>query len=893
MEDLQFDALAEEALDVITEISGKAELKSSHISGASVDGLASGNTLTGGSAFQQLEDIRRESRDGYQVLRKQPAIARVIAIDDDNREFTFYLSRKGVKESVTLAGGRQLASYESNFGRLAALPVGEEGQVEIHGQVKTFYVVEKTMLHPRQEEGLWDSLRNEYRHERRGTYTIESFRRLLAKEGIDDTDELDRLLSADGAGEGVAHGISHQVRTAMALRDQPILDKFQDEIFRLPVNSQLIILGPPGTGKTTTLIKRLGQKLNPDNLDAMEGALMGDEGVLTHAKSWLMFTPSDLLKEYLKEAFGHEQVVVEEDRIKTWDSYRRFLARNTLGVLKSPNGGRFHLKESMDNLLAEVLDDPREWFDAFRTHHAGLVRSKLEEGALIAITAATGINEALVDRLQAIVERGSEDRWVVVYRELDALEGEIRSSLDVAKTATERFLKQERNTLYNSDKAIFAQLSKFLDSIGQDEDDDSDEDAEFDEDESEVDAPVAQTDVQRAVKVYLAAIRTLARYKYLKRSVSKESRAAKVRDWLGERMPSDDVLTQIGQGIAFQNGLRRFSNASKRFVIDVPQSYRSFRKERQAVGAFFSGEFQPPSHLSPTEVDAIILLMLRNARQLLSQSFIVRELEAPRFQTLPNLSDAFRNQVMVDEATDFSVLQLACMESLTTLKGRSFFACGDFNQRITRLGIRSSDHLEWVSSAIQQKSINVVYRQSRRLNQFSSSLLESFGGDVRALGSVPQESTHDGVAPILLENAIDVDGAADWIANRIIDVWRTVSLFPTMAVFVNGESEVKQMAAALSKRLEAVNLRAIPCEDGKALGDGNEVRVFDVRHIKGLEFEAVFFAGVDHLAVDQPALFQRYLYVGATRAATYLGLACYGHLPAQLEPLRDGLAESW
>lgn len=158
---------------------------------------------------------------------------------------------------------------------------------------------------------------------------------------------------------------------------------------------------------------------------------------------------------------------------------------------------------------------------------------------------------------------------------------------------------------------------------------------------------------------------------------------------------------------------------------------------------------------------------------------------------------------------------------------------------------------------------------------------------------MPQESTHDGVAPILLENAIDVDGAADWIANRIIDVWRTVSLFPTMAVFVNGESEVKQMAAALSKRLEAVNLRAIPCEDGKALGDGNEVRVFDVRHIKGLEFEAVFFAGVDHLAVDQPALFQRYLYVGATRAATYLGLACYGHLPAQLEPLRDGLAESW
>ena len=28
----------------------------------------------------------------------------------------------------------------------------------------------------------------------------------------------------------------------------------------------------------------------------------------------------------------------------------------------------------------------------------------------------------------------------------------------------------------------------------------------------------------------------------------------------------------------------------------------------------------------------------------------------------------------------------------------------------------------------------------------------------------------------------------------------------------------------------------------------NDVRVFDIQHIKGLEFEAVFFVGVDRLA---------------------------------------------
>lgn len=82
--------------------------------------------------------------------------------------------------------------------------------------------------------------------------------------------------------------------------------------------------------------------------------------------------------------------------------------------------------------------------------------------------------------------------------------------------------------------------------------------------------------------------------------------------------------------------------------------------------------------------------------------------------------------------------------------------------------------------------------------------------------------------------------------------------------------------------------------DGNLAGQDNDVRVFDVQHIKGLEFEAVFFVGLDQLAAQRPQLFDKFLYVGATRAAMFLGLVTGKNtLPPRTEPLRERFAENW
>ena len=50
---------------------------------------------------------------------------------------------------------------------------------------------------------------------------------------------------------------------------------------------------------------------------------------------------------------------------------------------------------------------------------------------------------------------------------------------------------------------------------------------------------------------------------------------------------------------------------------------------------------------------------------------------------------------------------------------------------------------------------------------------------------------------------------------------------------------------------------------------------------------------LDQLAALHPALFDKYLYVGTTRAATYLGVTCDGALPPAIESLRAHFGQDW
>lgn len=125
--------------------------------------------------------------------------------------------------------------------------MGDGLELRLPSGSKFFEVVEKAVFKPVFHASAWDSRNTVFRSEDFGPLTIASLRELLAQAGVseEELDLLDRELAEEDEANNIVEGLRRSVITAMQLRDLPILDKFQDDIFRLPLDSRLVILGPP------------------------------------------------------------------------------------------------------------------------------------------------------------------------------------------------------------------------------------------------------------------------------------------------------------------------------------------------------------------------------------------------------------------------------------------------------------------------------------------------------------------------------------------------------------------------------------------------------------------------------------------------------------------------
>jgi hypothetical protein len=376
------------------------------------------------------------------------------------------------------------------------------------------------------------------------------------------------------------------------------------------------------------------------------------------------------------------------------------------------------------------------------------------------------------------------------------------------------------------------------------------------------------------------------------RTVRTSSTNGQIIKWLGDRVLTADEISQAGESLSLLDAVRPFANPVRRYITGIPSRYRRFRRSQNEPARWYSAGHAPTAEIGPLELDVVLLTILHGAWQMLSLASISNSLSDPFWSALQPINELYRNQVLIDEAADFATVQLGCMTMLANPRIRSVFACGDFNQRMTVWGVRSLDDLKAVLPDADVREITITYRQSRRLNELSRAIVEAFGGS-GPVATVPTDIDFDGVSPVLLEGCSDQTSLVAWVAERIREIEEFVRQLPSIAVFVKDDHDVQPIADALGRALEDSNIQVEACLGGKAVGQETDVRVFAVEYIKGLEFEAVFFVGVDHLAQVHPDLYDKYLYVGTTRAATYLGFTCEGSLPHPLSRLHAMFVSGW
>jgi DNA polymerase III delta prime subunit len=744
------------------------------------------------SGTLHLDRIRQQKRQELSRLRDEPFVAHVLVEDEAGTQRRFYFARSAALAGMGLPVQGTLASYRAPVGRLAEMPAGESARVALPSGTKTYTILERARLRPFNTSDGWDG-RDDRIEAGDLLVTVDSLREFLAQaRGVpaEATDLLGALLAEVEAATAVRDGVRRRVIARMSLRDQAVLDRHQGDVFRLPIDRRLMLSGPPGTGKTTTLIRRLAQKRSADDIAEEERDLVPPDRVTEffYPENWIMFTPTDLLKLYLKESFASEGVAASDERVRTWADERRRLSRDVLRILRSERGGRFTLDGETDVLLdaqssalTALADAFFDFFERYTAEQYGAALDGLREAEDSSLV-------ALVDTARRRVgASGTMFEALFDFTELHEL---LRDHVERLSAETSDIVKSAINARLVSDRTFLTRLGTFVETVGAEGEDENDDDGEVEEDR-----PVGVRDPRIvAADVFGRAISARARALADGRTLGRGSRNARVMDWLGDSAPAEAVLRPLGARLVRLRRLRFLASTHRNLIDRVPAVYQRFRRAALRDALWYRADARTVvdrSRVAGAEVDIILLLMLRNARRLLLRQGGRGLREDTRIATLEAIKEQYVTQVLVDEATDFSPVQLGCMLERAHPTFRSFFACGDVRQRVTRWGVRTFNELHWVSSDFEVREIGIGYRQSRTLAALATLVARLGDAEAPSL-DVPEYVGDADVLPLLAEG-LSGTSRARWLSDRIAEIERTLGSVPSIAVFVDGDDRIDEL----------------------------------------------------------------------------------------------------
>ncbi len=680
------------------------------------------------------------------------------------------------------------------------------------------------------------------------------------------------------------------IRKQASLRIQPILDRNQTDIkfSSLFDDSILIINGGPGTGKTTTLIQRLKLLIEKDSLQDYEectpcfNLTEAQKTILFNKKSdWIFFSPTELLRLYLRDNMDYEGLPGISEKTKVWDDFRKSISRDNYKLA----GDEAPFKFAGTKLRAQPLfiSEQHLIIESFTRYYIDSIKANLQELSNIDISSFTwkkigtiiqnDCRKAEIEDIESIVKlfHNLSELWqmksINENNNIELITKFYNSKLKDALDTTHIKLKKDEE-LY---KQLLIWVKNLQVSKELNDEIDDDENAIEDEGDSNKNLEIILHKKLRSL------LSKLARKKYDKKG--KLSASDSELQKLVQPFIDEAKLASIGQSSFF---MRYFypilKGVESNMLNPICKIYKNYRrKESQSTSIHWNAEVlqqiikDKNKSIHPDELSLLIGFI--NNLTLKFYQIVPSLFTEMKHKYIDAYKEVCRPIIGVDEATDYTIMDYYAIYSLRHYIISCVTLSGDLMQSLNTRGINHWEELNTVFPKLNIQGLNISYRQSPQLMEVAIELYK------KRMNKVPPYICHlnelENTPPPLVYISKDEQKKADWIVQRILEVQRVYNCIPSIAIFLSDAESIPAFKKRIEDngQLEECGIDVKDCSSGDTLTRKDTVRLFPINLVKGMEFEVVFFNDLDKLIESrQSSLIDKYIYVGLSRAAFYMGI---------------------
>lgn len=694
------------------------------------------------------------------------------------------------------------------------------------------------------------------------------------------------------------------IRKYAELRFQPILDPIQDSIKRSKIfDGNLIINGGPGTGKTTSLIQRIKFLISSTIEEYAELNQTQKDILFNQSKSWIFYSPNELLALFLRNSMKMEGLSADTERVKVWSFHKNELVK-TYKLVDTTTKRPFLIynKSQGKNLLKNTPTSVKSITDSFLKFYFNFQNEKINRVLEIDINPFKWKNTGI--SIQNFIKKKnieSIDELIRLFlnlnnlykTEVDKLSEEYSTLIKIVAAR----IQVEINKTSERAIALSDVLNSWKNSAQDIEEEDDDEEEIEHEDFDEKDEQTV-FDFENELFTKLKALCRKQALKQFDKNTKFSKREKQLLNLIPE-VENQSEYEHIGQIAFFKKFFERITKGIVANVLrEIPVIYKKFRRAQL---------LQKNENYNLTILEELVKKdqnsRIHSDEQAFLLQFINRICERLYKSNQKNISHPYLSAYIsnckpvigIDEATDFSLVDLLAINSFGHPSISSVTLSGDVMQRMTGDGLKSWEDYIALNPSTERKDLEVSYRQSPTLLSLAQQIYEKSTGNKASYKSyiVKDESEPK---PLMLVSE-DEEAKLNWIAERIIEIYKAYGeTIPSIAIFLPDENFLESFATKLGNidTLADVGIFVKACRNGEVLGDQNTVRIFSIDKIKGLEFEAVFFHNLDTILNQNLSedLLLKYLYVGLSRATFYLGLTLSQDLVGDLEFLQNNIDKS-